>query len=416
MTDHTRQTSAATRRKILKGASAAGLAGLAGCTSGGNGGGGNGGGGNGGGGNGGGGNGGGGNGGGDTPTRPIEAESIPPATFENQANVWNWYESWVQASKETIEQEYDITINHSGYSTASEWYSRLQAGNDEIDVVAGTSDLVKEGMQDKFDFYEPLPVDIMESWEDTSEYSKGVCEEYFSKDGEIYGITMGRLLNPALNYSTSYWSDGAPESWGVLWDQELKGQVAMMDSGLYPGTTAACYTGQNPHSPSDFDEIEEALKQQKPLNKTYWSDYSQGQNMMASEEIVATGNTGGRAFQARFKLDGPVSWTVPKEGTSVGQSPLCIPKNAPNPLAGLLFYDWTMRSEERIKLFTEMGYVPEISDFDEQASNHDVPQEQIDYMNLEENSHPDATHYPGPEQTGEVRDKYNEIWTRVRAA
>ncbi|MFB9808814.1 PotD/PotF family extracellular solute-binding protein [Haladaptatus pallidirubidus] len=341
---------------------------------------------------------GGGNGG--SKKSPMDIESWPPQDLENELVMWNWYDDWAAYAKTAFGKEFDVNITNSGFSSPNQWYSKLQGGNSEIDNISATANWVERSIEN--DFLHPLPVDKMPSWKNVTDRVKNVGT--YQKEGKTYGVPESIVLYP-LTYNTNHF-DEAPSSWDVLWDDENKGKITMWDNSTVSCQIAALYTDQDPIDPGDFKEIEEVLKQQKPLLKTYWGDYQQGMSMFVNEEVVAGPLTMGRTYSAKFHENAPVNYTAPKEGALYTSDLFVIPKGAPHPMASLQFIDWASKKKHAAKLFTEMGYMPAVN-IDEQLS-----QEQREFTNW-----PDSWKLVFQKQLSqEVRDKYSEIWTAVKSA
>jgi spermidine/putrescine-binding protein len=331
---------------------------------------------------------------------PMDIESWPPQNLENELVMWNWYDDWVAYAKKAFSKEFNVNITNSGFSSPNQWYSKLQGGNSEIDNISATANWVERSIEN--DFLHPLPVEKMPSWKNITKRVKEVGT--YQKGGKTYGVPESIVLYP-LTYNTNHFNK-APSSWDVLWDDANKGKITMWDNSTVSCQIAALYTGQDPINPKDFKEIEEVLKQQKPLLKTYWGDYQQGMSMFVNEEVVAGPLTMGRTYSAKFKENAPVNYTAPKEGALFTSDLFVIPKGAPHSMASLQFINWASKKKHAAKLFTEMGYMPAVN-IDSQLSK-----KQREFTNW-----PDSWNLVFQKQLSQkVRDKYSEIWTAVKSA
>jgi spermidine/putrescine-binding protein len=342
-----------------------------------------------------------GGGGGGSEKSPMDIESWPPQDLEKKLVMWNWYDDWATYAKKQFNKDFDVTITNSGFSSPNQWYSKLQAGNSEIDNISATANWVERSI-DGNDFLHPLPVDKMPAWKNITKRVKDVGT--YQKDGETYGVPESIVLYP-LTYNTDHF-DSAPSSWDVLWDDANKGKITMWDNSTVSCQIAALYTGQDPINPSDFKEIKEVLKQQKPLLKTYWGDYQQGMSMFVNGEVVAGPLTMGRTYMGKFQQNAPLNYTAPKEGALFTSDLLVIPKGAPHPMASLQFINWASQKKHAAKLFTEMGYMPAVNIDDE------LSKEQQEFTKWS-----DSWKLVFQKQLSQkVRDKYSEIWTAVKSA
>lgn len=342
-----------------------------------------------------------------------DIDEIPPPETEDDVINWNFYNFWHEPLTDDFRDEHGIQVHHNFYASDEELRSELVAGNPEgIDAAGPSSTLAVMGIDEGW--WEPLPTDLLDNaWGETIDRAQEASEEFYSRDGEIYAIKIMENTVPCLHWNTDFF-DGPPPSYGILWEEDLEDQVAMMDSWSMNTQTGAMYTGQNPNDPDDLDEIEEALHQQRDLNRTYWGDWSHGMEMMATEEIVSTVSTAGRAWMANFLEDSPVDWTVPEEGAVIGGAAFSIPTGQAHPRAALTWMEFAADPINRIKLFTEGGVSPATRTFDDDAQEVGISEEEVEFMDLEEKNIHDATLYDAEGMTPETRDDLIEVWERVR--
>lgn len=332
--------------------------------------------------------------------------------YESQFNMWNWYDGFADYTKNKLPKDYSNLeqVTTSGYSSPTQWMSKLQSGNHDMDNIGGTTQYTKPAIDSNL--LSPIPVEEMPNWQHIPDWYKTKYEKYFSKDGEMYAVPESRGINPILAYNSDEF-DEPPKSWDILWDEEYKGKLTIQNDPINACELAALYLGQDPYNPSDFKEIKEALIQQKPLMKTYWEDYTTGMRLFVNESCVAGTLTAGRVVDARFNNNAPhVDYTVPKEGAPVFSDHYILPKEAPHPKISTLFMNWAMAPENAIRLFLTMGYLPPLKNAEEQMKKAGVSQEKIDFVTW-----PDDWNIKfSPPVSDEVRNRYSQIWTEVKAA
>ncbi|MFB6220916.1 MAG: PotD/PotF family extracellular solute-binding protein [Halolamina sp.] len=376
------------RRTILKTTGAAAAAGVAGCL-------------------------GGGGSGGDFV--PAEAESFPVEGIEDTFNLWNWYDGLAGYAKDNMPQTYDglERVTTTGYAASSEWYSKLQSGNHEIDAIASTATYTDQSLAN--DLIHPLPTDSMPNYEHALDLGKGQMEKHFSDDdGNVYSHPHAIGLWPALGYNDKEF-DSQPDSWDVLWDPAYEGQITMQDQPIVSGFIAARYTGQDFTDPSDWKDIEEALLQQKELVNTYWKEYEAGMQMFINESVVAGAHTMGRLFSAHFNNDAPyVNYSIPKEGALYFLDNSVIPKDAPHPRVATEYLNWFLKPENAIKLFTTMGYLPAINNVGDAMADAGVSQEKQEFVSWSDEEQDRLIFWEPLDE--DVREKYSDIWTKVKSA
>ena len=348
--------------------------------------------------------------------RPMEVESIPTDEYEDSLHIWNWYVQWVEWGAERFEEEYpDVSTTVDAYSQPSQWYSQIQGGNHEIDSVGTTAEWVDRAMSN--DFLEPLPVDRMPNWENIDDQFKEPVLEHFSgDDGGVYALPHSMSVFPTLVYNENNF-DSPPTSWDILWDDEYEDRMALM--AHYSAAVCqvgALYTGQDPNDPDDFEDIREALIQQKPLNLTYGDEHETHMQMFINEDIDVGTHTSGRINMANYLHDGDhVSWTIPEEGAVYTTDLLAVPTNAPNPRANLNFLNF-MLSDEALEEFVRVfAYKTPLEDLEEKVRGKEgIPDALVDDI-LWDDEMMERLHWARPLDQ-DVQERYDEIWTEVQAA
>lgn len=333
--------------------------------------------------------------------------------YENQFNLWDWYTGTAAWATEEFPNSFgDLeTINHSGYSGASEWYGRLESGNHQMDIIGGKTEFTRNAIDN--DYLSPLPVSEMPNWQHVDDDAKDFFSEHLSDDdGNIYAVPQTIGMGPTIGYNSDVF-DEPPTSWDILWDDEYEGRMTMPNSALETGMIAALYTGQDPFDPSDFDDIEEALIQQKPLNNTYWAEFADAERMFTNKTVDLGAGTRGLMFDARFSNDAPhIQYTVPEEGAFVFSNHYIQPKDAPHPKISTLYANWMMEPSRIIHFFTEDGYAVPIKNLGDAMNNAGVTQEQVDWFTPPS----DATIHTIPPLDSAVIEEYNSVFSAVQSA
>ena len=352
----------------------------------------------------------------ESPMDITEEQFNSPENYEDTFNNWNWYDGYAAYAQEQMPQDFEDleTVNVSGYASPTEWYSKIQAGNHDIDNIGGTANFTYRSIQN--DLLQPIPLDRMPNVQENvpDQYMSVVDEWFTDEDGNQYALPQARGINPALGYNENVF-DEPPDSWDVLWDDEYEGQIIIQDRPNVAVQIAARYTGQDWRNPSDFQDIKEALLQQKPLVRTYWTEYSSAMQQFINESAVVGTQTMGRLYSAKFQNDAPyVNWTVPEEGSTFFADQFIIPTNAPHPAISTYYVNWSANPENAIKLFTSMGYLPAISGVDSRLESEGISQEKRDFVNWQAKGG-DALDFLAP-LDDDVRERYSQIWTEVKAA
>lgn len=130
-------------------------------------------------------------------------------------------------------------------------------------------------------------------------------------DGELYCL-------PFIwgSDSIAYRSDeiDTPTSINALWDPQYKGKISMPGTLLESVFVAAMKLGYDPFTLSDaqLEDCKQALLEQKPLVRAYWTDIGELKNQMATGEVLIAWSW---VTTLELNDDGiPVGWAVPEEG------------------------------------------------------------------------------------------------------
>ncbi|MDS0261139.1 extracellular solute-binding protein [Haloarcula sp. S1CR25-12] len=302
-----------------------------------------------------------------------DIEEWPPAEYENEINVWNWYTGWRDVITERFMEEYPgvENANLDSYNNPGQFYAQIQSSH-SIDSIGSTGEYTQRMMAN--DLAEPLPIDMMPNYENVADQYKEVTESTYADEGGVYGLPNVIVAMPVIAYRDDYF-DSPPSSFDVFWDEDLAGNILMWDRDYILMQTAALYTGQDPHNPSDWDELREVLIQQKDLNEAYYQNHDTAQQLLASENAVVGATPTNSALQGHDTHDSAIRYTVPEEGTLFSIDQQVVPKGAPNPVAGAMFTDFSMSRESVEILWNESYAISSHADaFDIIADIEDDPE------------------------------------------
>lgn len=354
-----------------------------------------------------------GGGGGSSDFKPIDASEFPIKDVEKKFNLWNWYEGLGKYAAKNMPKKYKNlqTVNVSGYSSPSQWYSKVQSGQHSIDVGVSSANIAQQAISN--DLALAQPVDALPNYDNLSKTARDAMKESFTKDGKTYATPAAFGVTGALGYHTDEMDE--PKSWDILWDSQYKGKLTMQDDAFTAGFIGARYTGQDWTDPDDWKDIEEALIQQKPLNKTYWQSYETGMQLFVNKSVVAGQLTMGRLFAAKFKHNTPtVDYTIPKEGAKLFMEENIIPKGAPHPKIATEYLHWYFKPKNAIQMFLSMGYLPPLKNLEQVMKDHGVSEKKRKFATRWQKQ--DNPIIYGLPLKPEVRKKYSKMWSRVKSA
>ena len=107
-----------------------------------------------------------------------------------------------------------------------------------------------------------------------------------------------------------------PDSWADLWDPQYAGHVAIFDSGESTFLTAAYALGIDPYNttPEQQEQIKQHLIALKPNLLTYWVDYTEINQLLASGDVWVGANTWNDAWATLNDEGYEVEYVEPVEG------------------------------------------------------------------------------------------------------
>ena len=96
-----------------------------------------------------------------------DIEEWPPAEYENEINVWNWYTGWRDVMTEAFMEEYPgvENANLDSYNNPGQFYAQIQQDH-SIDSIGSTGEFTQRMMAN--DLAEPLPIDMMPNYENVA--------------------------------------------------------------------------------------------------------------------------------------------------------------------------------------------------------------------------------------------------------
>lgn len=314
--------------------------------------------------------------------------------------VYAWYQGWLDEVIPRFEDETGIKVTNLGaYSTNSEWWARLNAG-ESFDFFIPTTDWMQRAMRAGL----LLELDVDQIPNISNLFADYQAKDTYQQDGEVYAIPYSRLLF-CLGYNTNEFPE-APTSWSVTWDEQYRGKITMESSAQARVGTTALYLGDDPFDPADWDAIRDALLEQKDLVLKYWTDYQNSMEMFVNEEVLAGEISDGRARMA-MAAGGAVNWTVPEEGCLAFVDTFAVPKAAQNPENAHRFIDFLLRPDITAIQMEMMNY-----DTVNEAALAELEPEFAEQLS----SSTDANIVITEDIDPQVRTRMDELWTEVELA
>ena len=242
-----------------------------------------------------------------------------------------------------FEQITSCEVNVKNGATSDEMVQLMQSG--EYDGVSASGDATQRLMAGD----EVVAIDPAEfpSYADVFEGLK--LKPWNSKDGEPYGIPHGRGAN-LLVYNTEAFADGAPDSWGVMFEpgSPADGAVSVYDSPIYIADAALYLMATQPDlgitnpyalDQAQFDAAIALLEEQAALTSQYWALYTDQQASLENGDVLA-----GTTWQVIVNLaqanGAKIDAVKPVEGATGWSDTWMLSSKAANPNCMKLWMDW----------------------------------------------------------------------------
>ena len=206
------------------------------------------------------------------------------------------------------------------------------------------------------DLFQPIDPTRLSNWGD-------VMPELYQREGNDAGegkVWMAPFDwgGTSITYRTDLYEPEGEESWDILWDPRIGGQIGMLASGGDSWWCAAIKAGvpfEEIHTEEAFEAILAVLREQRPLVRVYTDDTTTLEQALASGEMVAamTWNSSAVLLQSE---EIPVRFAQPKEGQLTWICGFMMHRDAPNPDRAYEALDALLSVESGKFMIEDYGY------------------------------------------------------------
>jgi spermidine/putrescine transport system substrate-binding protein len=305
-----------------------------------------------------------------------------------------------------------VQIVPENYGELDEMVTKLRARESRgFDVISVSSNLTRQLFDEGL--LQPIETSRIPNWANLDPAFGNAGYVQTGVEGEVIGVPT--VWGPeGLIYRTDL-VDEPVDSWAVLWDENYRGRISAIDYGYEMILIAALYLGYQEELRADpieftdeqFENIKNALIEQKQLVNRYWSDASEAAAGLASGETVVT--IGRILFQVDLEREGiPVELVSPIEGTQGWATSTCIAAASENVDEAYEFLNYVISLDYGIPLADSMGYPSSSSEVLDA-----LPEETRARMTFNDPNIVESMIWwqaPGDEQ------RWNELWNEVRAS
>lgn len=256
--------------------------------------------------------------------------------------VYNWGEYMSNGDDETlnINREFEkitgIKVEYSTFESNEVMYTKVASGSVPYDIVIPSDymieRMIKNGLLQKIDTESLTNYDLI-----APEY-KNMHHDPNNEYSVPYNVGMVGLI-----YNSSMVTDTI-DSWSCMFDSKYSQSILMFDNPRDAFGIAQIYGGidLNTTDKADWDNAYNMLKSQKPIVKKYVMD--QVFNMMETGEAAIAPYYAGD-FLVMLDVNADLRFTYPKEGTNIFIDSICIPKNAQNYDAAMMYINFLLEPE-----------------------------------------------------------------------
>jgi len=271
----------------------------------------------------------------------------PMGPIERELAIYNWSDYVAPNTIADFEKEFGVEVTYDVYESNEEMLAKLLAGASGYDLVFPTGYavevLIATGLA------APIEKRVLTNW------------------GNLAALFLDRSFDPGNRYTVPYqWGvtgyayrtdriSPAPDSWDVLWDTRYAGKMTQLDDGREGLTPFLLMRGYSLNSvnPSQLEEAKiDAIRAKKNI-KAYIAAPVKGQLISGDVWLAQLWN--GDATQA--KLEQPsIGYVIPREGCSIWEDSLVIPRHASHKRAAHEFVNYILRADVGAAISDTTGY------------------------------------------------------------
>ncbi len=264
------------------------------------------------------------------------------AAPEQSINVYNWGEYISDGADDSLdvnkafEEATGIKVNYTNYTSNEDLYAKLKSGGTSYDIIIPSDYMIARMIKE--DMIQKIDMSKLENYSNIADEYKNL---YFDPNNE-YSVPYNAGM-VGLIYNTKM-VEGKPDSWSILWDEQYKDKILMINNPRDAFAIAQFLLGIdiNSESAEDWQKAADKLAEQKPLVHAYVMD--EIFNKMESGEAALAPYYAGDFLTMRDN-NPDLDMVFPKEGTNIFVDSICIPKNAQNVDGAMKYIDFLLSEE-----------------------------------------------------------------------
>lgn len=285
--------------------------------------------------------------GGDSPTAtPVQGSTtnsnsqdsngVDKSKLSKEINFYTWVNYMKPEVLDQFEKEFGVKVVLDTFDSNEALLAKLQAGAGGYDVIVPSDYMIE--IMGKSDILEPLDKSMLTNLVNIDPNN---LKPYYDPEN-TYSVPW-KWGTSGFAYNADKVSP-APDSWAVMYDPSYSGKISMLNDVREVPAAAAHLLGlsENTVNPDDLAKIKSKILEQKPLVKAYTSDTNRDL-LLSGETVLAQVYTNDGITMGEENPS--IKYVIPKEGCTIWQDNLAIPKSAPNKYTAHVFINFLMRED-----------------------------------------------------------------------
>ncbi len=323
-------------------------------------------------------------------------------------NVFNWGVYISDGSEgsfdvnRAFEELTGIKVNYMNYESNEAMYAKLKSGAVSYDIVIPSDymieRLVNENMLQKLDFAKLTNYDLIDEkyknlfFDPNNEYSVPYSVGLV---GMIYNTTM---------------VEGTPDSWSLMWDSKYADNILTFNNPRDAFAISQFLLGidLNTTDKAEWDAAAAKLKEQNAVLQARVMD-EVFNKMEAGNAAIAPYYAGD--FLTMQENNEDLAFVYPKEGTNIFVDSVCVPSNAQNYNAAMMYINFLMEPEVAL---ANAEYICYASPNTAVVENPDYSFYQDEILYPSEEALPKTEYFHDIDV--EIRSYYEKLWEEILLA
>lgn len=320
-------------------------------------------------------------------------------------NVFNWGEYISDGSEGSLDvnREFEkltgIKVNYENYESNEAMYTKLKSGAVSYDIIIPSDYMIErlsnEGMLKELDMTKITNYELID------EKYRGLYFDPNEKYTVAYNVGMVGLI-----YNTEM-VDETPDSWSIMWDEKYKDNILTFNNPRDAFGIAQFLLGIdiNTTDKAEWDRAADKLIEQNAVLQGKVMD--QVFNKMESNNAAIATYYAGDFLTMRENNDS-LAFVYPKEGANIFVDSICVPANAQNYEAALMYINFLLEPEIALANAEYIRYA---------SPNKSVVGNEEYSLKDEKILYPDEADMPKTEYfhdlPEEIRSYYESLWEKV---